>query len=73
MLHSMHMRLDLYVLSIMQRRCCANGCPAVRHNGFGRHIYVLDNPLAKQREFIKILYVYEIGYYSSTSAVKIAM
>ncbi|KAK0509450.1 hypothetical protein JMJ35_007844 [Cladonia borealis] len=44
-----------------------------RHNGFGRHIYVLENPLGKQREFLKILYVYEIGYYTSTSAVKIAI
>lgn len=69
----MHMRLDLYVLSITRQRCCANYCPAVRHNGFGKHIYVLENPLGKQREFILILYVYEIGYYSSTSAVKIAM
>ncbi len=67
------MRLDLYVLPITRHQCCANVCPAERHNGFGRHIYVLDNPLGKQREFILILYVYEIGYYSSTTAVKIAM
>ena len=73
MLHSVHMRLDLYFLSITPHRCYANGRPAVRHNGFGRHIYVLDDPLDKQRVFILILYVYEIGYYSATTAVKIAM
>lgn len=69
----MHMRLDLYVLSITRRQGCVNHYPAERRNDFGRHIYVLENPLGKQREFIKILYVYEIGYYSATASVKIAM
>ena len=69
----MHMRLDLYVLSVLRHPYGANGCLAERYNGFGRHIYVLDDPLAKQRVFILILYAYEIGYYSATTAVKIAM
>ena len=73
MLHSMHMRLDLYTLSITRHRYCADHFPAERYNGFGRHIYVQDDPLDKQRVFILILYVYEIGYYSATTAVKIAM
>ena len=73
MLHSMHMRLDLYVLLIPRHPYYANGCPAERYNGFGRHIYVLDDPLDKQRVFVLILYAYEIGYYSATTAVKIAM
>lgn len=73
MLHSMYMRLDLYVLSNTPHRCYANDRLAERYNGFGRHIYVLDDPLDKQRVFILILYAYEIGYYSATTAVKIAM
>lgn len=67
------MRLNLYLLSIHRHPSCANYCPAVQYNGFGRHIYVLDDPLDKQRVFILVLYVYEIGYYSATTAVKIAM
>ena len=69
----MHMRLDLYVLSTPRHPYYADECLAERYNGFGRHIYVLDDPLDKQRVFILILYAYEIGYYSATAAVKIAM
>ncbi|KAL2043639.1 hypothetical protein N7G274_003946 [Stereocaulon virgatum] len=35
--------------------------------------YILKNPADNTRVFIKTLYIYEIGYYSPTAAVKIAI
>lgn len=46
---------------------------AQHDNDFGKHIYVVPSPMENIREFLKILYIYEIGYYSSVCAVKIAM
>ena len=46
---------------------------AQHDNDFGKHIYVVPNPVVNTREFLKILYIYEVGYYSSVCAVKIAM
>ncbi|KAK4690356.1 hypothetical protein P7C71_g6415, partial [Lecanoromycetidae sp. Uapishka_2] len=46
---------------------------AERHNDFGKHIYVVQSPAQNTREFLKILYIYEIGYVSSVCAVKFAI
>ena len=46
---------------------------AERHNDFGKHIYGLENPKENTVEFLKILYIYLIGYFSATSVVKLAM
>lgn len=44
-----------------------------RYNGFGRHIYILPDPDKIIREFLKILYIYQIGYLASTVTVKISI
>lgn len=46
---------------------------AERHNSLGRHIFALADPEANTREFLKILYIFEVGYYTSGSAVKITI
>lgn len=44
-----------------------------RRNDFGKHIYVLKDPADNTVEFLKILYIYLIGYFSATSFVKFAI
>lgn len=44
-----------------------------RHNGFGMHIYAFQNPEVNTRVFLKILYIYELGYYASVGVVKLAI
>lgn len=44
-----------------------------RRNDFGRHIYGLKDPTDNTVEFLKILYIYLIGYFSATSVVKLAI
>ena len=51
----------------------ANVFPAERRNDFGKHIYGLKDPADNTVEFLKILYIYLIGYFSATSFVKLAM
>ena len=46
---------------------------AERRNDFGKHIYGLEDPADNTIEFLKILYIYLIGYFSATSFVKLAM
>jgi len=52
---------------------CISVLVSQRHNGFGRHIYILPDPKENAREFIKILYIYQIGYLASTAAVKLSI
>ena len=46
---------------------------AERHNEFGRHIYGLKDPAGNTVVFLKILYIYLIGYFSATSVIKLAL
>ncbi|KAI4201783.1 MAG: hypothetical protein LQ346_002094 [Caloplaca aetnensis] len=50
-------------------------CVLISHatNGFGRHIWALQDGEEKTIEFMRILYVYGVFYYASVSAIKIAM
>ena len=46
---------------------------AARSDGFGKHLWVLPEPQYNTRQFLKILYIYIIFYYSAVVAVKFAM
>lgn len=47
--------------------------PAVRINGFGKHLWALPDPANNTSTFLKILYVYIIFYYSAVVMVKLCM
>ena len=69
----MHMRPHLLVSKKRMFLYWPDIVPAERHNDFGKHIYVLKDPADNTVEFLKILYIYLIGYFSATSFVKFAM
>lgn len=70
----MHMRPHLSVSEI-DRSCYVvlTFLQAERRNDFGKHIYGLKDPADNTVEFLKILYIYLIGYFSATTFVKLAM
>ncbi|KAI4133647.1 MAG: hypothetical protein LQ341_006147 [Variospora aurantia] len=47
-------------------------CPAQGTNGFGRHIWALEDPKFTVR-FMEILYIYAIFFYLSSTAIKICI
>ena len=73
MLYPMHMRPHLSVLKCGCIFQWADISLAERRNDFGKHIYGLEDPADNTIEFLKILYIYLIGYFSATSFVKFAM
>ena len=46
---------------------------AARTNGFGKHLWALPDPEHNTSQFLKILYIYIIIYYSAVTAIKLAM
>lgn len=46
---------------------------AARTNGFGKHLWALDDPTHNSGQFLKILYVYIIFYYAAVVAIKLCM
>ena len=72
-LRSVHMRPHLLVSKTETFLYGPDIFLAERHNDFGKHIYVLKDPAGNTVEFLKILYIYLIGYFSATSFIKLAM
>lgn len=46
---------------------------AARKDGFGRHLWALPDPQYNTSQFLKILYIYIIFYYSAVATVKLCM
>ena len=46
---------------------------AARTNGFGKHLWALANPERNTSQFLKILYIYIIFYYSAVVSIKLSM
>ena len=46
---------------------------AARTNGFGKHLWSLASPEHNTSQFLKILYVYIIFYYSAVVSIKLSM
>lgn len=46
---------------------------AARTNGFGRHLWALPDPAHNTGQFLHILYIYIIFYYSAVVAIKLCM
>ena len=46
---------------------------SAKSNGFGRHLWALEDPEQNTSEFLLILYVYIILYYSAVVCVKLCM
>ncbi|KAL2058653.1 hypothetical protein ABVK25_001381 [Lepraria finkii] len=46
---------------------------SARTNGFGKHLWALDDPTHNSGQFLKILYVYIIFYYAAVVAIKLCI
>ena len=46
---------------------------AARTNGFGKHLWSLADPEHNTSQFLKILYIYIIFYYSAVVSIKLCM
>lgn len=46
---------------------------AARYNGFGRHLWALPDPKHNTSQFLKILYVYIIFYYTAVVSIELCM
>ncbi|KAL2036834.1 hypothetical protein N7G274_010377 [Stereocaulon virgatum] len=46
---------------------------SARTNGFGKHLWALDDPPRNSSQFLKILYVYIIFYYAAVVTIKLCI
>lgn len=46
---------------------------AARYNGFGKHLWALPDPKHNTSQFLKILYIYIIFYYTAVVSIKLCM